>query len=77
MEIDGSVGPSPIHNKFEIVGIYLSNVCPKPTITALSIHFLKLHKHYKCNILPYSGGILEQPNPFMEAMEIIETYAND
>jgi hypothetical protein len=33
---------------------------------------LNLYVHYKNNILPYSGGILEQPAPFVQAMQIIE-----
>jgi len=37
---------------------------------------LRLYKHYKNNILPFAGGILDQPNVFQEAMEIIENHAD-
>lgn len=72
-EIDGSIGPSPIHNKYEIIDVYVSNVCPKPTITPLSNQFIRLFLHYKNNILPFVGGIYDQSNAYIEAMEIIDS----
>ncbi len=36
--------------------------------------FLNLHLHYKNRILFSEGGLMEQPNLYLDAMEIIETY---
>jgi hypothetical protein len=32
---------------------------------------LRLYQHYKLGYLPFSGGVLQQPNKFLEAMEVI------
>ncbi|MBI5427543.1 MAG: hypothetical protein HZA02_04600 [Nitrospinae bacterium] len=33
----------------------------------------RLYRHYKNGFLPVSGGILDQTNPFLQAMEIVES----
>lgn len=33
---------------------------------------LRLNTHYQQKLLPFSGGLLEQPNYYLEAMETIE-----
>lgn len=47
--------------------------CPLPEITSLSRTFLSLHTHYKSRLLPLSGGLLNQPNAYLQAMELIES----
>jgi hypothetical protein len=33
---------------------------------------LRMHGHYQQNLLPFAGGLLDQPNHYLESMEIIE-----
>jgi len=32
---------------------------------------IRLHKHYKNNHLAFPGGLLQQPNYYLQAMEIL------
>jgi len=32
---------------------------------------MRLYRHYKNNVLPYAGGILDQPQVYAEAMEVL------
>lgn len=41
-------------------------------ITAKSLAMIQLHQHYRNAILPYGGGIYDQPNAYIEAMQIID-----
>lgn len=43
-------------------------------ITGETRTMLKLHSHYKNGILINSGGILDQPSAYVEAMYMIENY---
>jgi len=40
-------------------------------VTDIDKYMLKLHKHYSKGVLLQSGGLLDQPNYYLEAMEII------
>jgi len=71
----GSVGPAPIP-KFSVTHrgqelLENPHVCPVPLISPLSYKLLSLYKHYDKQLLPFSGGVLDQPNIYIEAMEII------
>lgn len=46
--------------------------CLLPMITAGSHEFMRLYTHYKNNILPFAGGLYDQPAAWRDAMEIIE-----
>jgi hypothetical protein len=46
-------------------------------ITDASNMWLRLYRHYQSNKLPFSGGILDQPNGYLLAMETIESVIND
>lgn len=35
--------------------------------------FIGLHTHYRNGFLPFRGGLMEQPNAYIEAMQIIDT----
>jgi hypothetical protein len=48
-----------------------SNTCLLPMITDQSRFLLRMHTHYENRVLPYQGGILDQPNYYIEAMEVI------
>ena len=40
-------------------------------ITPASRLMLRLYGHYKARLLPHAGGLLDQPNHYIEAMEIL------
>lgn len=46
-------------------------------ITPQSRYLLRLYGHYKDRLLPYAGGVLNQPNYYIEAMEQIASIAGD
>lgn len=56
-------------------GVFQSRTCLLPMITPESYFLLRLHSHYKQGLLPYAGGLLEQPNFYLEAMEILSARA--
>lgn len=68
--IKGSNGIAP-YKKWKIDGIGYLSSCPLPTITDESNFYLRMHKHYAHGILMLSGGLLDQPNKYLEAMELI------
>jgi len=57
---------------FNINDEIFSNTCFLPMITAESHYYIKFHKHYKNGILVMPGSLLEQPNAYLEAMELID-----
>lgn len=59
-----------------IPGVISSRTCLLPMITPESYAWLRLHTHYKEGYLPRAGGILDQPNKFMEAMEVLNRAYN-
>lgn len=52
-----------------IRGVIESRTCLLPMITPQSRFLLRMHEHYKHRILPYKGGLLDQPHYYAEAME--------
>lgn len=60
----------------EIAGVIDSKVCLKPLITTASYFYLRMYGHYKNGLLPYSGGLLDQPAVFAQAMETIEHFSH-
>lgn len=36
-----------------------------------------LYRHYKNSVLPYSGGVYEQPNYYLRVMELMDEALND
>ena len=46
-------------------------------VSEASHTLIKLYGHYKQQILPFAGGILEQPHYYIQAMEIIDAAVND
>jgi hypothetical protein len=57
--------------KWVIRGVLESKTCLLPMVTPQSKLLLRLHEHYENGVLPYAGGILDQPNYFTEMMETI------
>lgn len=64
--------PAKLQGWFSIPGVLESRTCFLPMITADSNRMLRLHWHYRKGFLPYRGGIADQPNLYIEAMEILE-----
>ena len=67
-----SVGVAPI-DMFEIPNVIKTNVYLRPMITQASLFYFRLYKHYQKSMFPYSGGLLDQPAVYMQAMELIES----
>lgn len=67
---DANPAPFPM---FKIDGVIVieSHTCFLPMITPQSRFLLRMYQHYKNRLLPYEGGLLSQPNYYLEAMEII------
>lgn len=68
-KVPGSNGAAPFA-RWKIEGVIESNECLLPMVTDLSRTLIKLEKHYRDGHLPFQGGLLEQPNLFLEAMHI-------
>lgn len=49
-----------------------SNVCFLPMITDRSLFFIRLHKHYRNGVLFTGSGFMDQPNVYLEMMEILD-----
>lgn len=62
--------PAPF-KQWSIKNVIESNVCLLPMITPESRFLLRLHEHYKSGHMARDGGILEQPNFYLEAMEVL------
>lgn len=54
-----------------IPGVIESRTCLLPMVTERETGLIRLYQHYKENKLPLAGGLLDQPNNYVEAMEII------
>ena len=44
-------------------------------VTEQDIWLLEMYAHYKNGVLPFAGGLLNQPNIYVEAMGVIDDYA--
>jgi len=51
-----------------------SRTCLLPMVTGFSRQMLRLYGHYKHHLLPYAGGLYDQPNLYIEAMDVIEQH---
>jgi len=73
-QLSGSKGPAGFF-KWEVQRggqtVIESKVCLLPMITQRSHGLMKLYKQYLLGHYPYSGGLYEQPNAYLQAIEII------
>ncbi len=67
--------PAPI-KQWVIDGVIESDTCLKPMITHQTNELIQLYKHFNKNRYPLSGGLLDQPQAFITAMNIIEETMN-
>lgn len=56
---------------FVIPGVIESRTCLLPMVGEREAEMLRLFQHYRQQLLPLAGGLLDQPNNYIEAMEII------
>ncbi len=57
--------------EFEFEGEVLKR-CPLKLITHISKRFLRFYRFMEKGFLPNPGGILDQPNRFIEAISVID-----
>ncbi len=58
--------------RWELAGVIKTNKCPRRMISDDSSAWIALYGHYKAGHLAYSGGVLEQPAIYLEAMRLID-----
>jgi hypothetical protein len=68
--------PAPF-NQWKIPGnrnaaVIESNVCLLPMVTNRALFFIRLHKHYRNGVLFSGSGFMDQPNLYLEMMEILD-----
>lgn len=51
-----------------------SSVCPRRLVSLESGDWIALHAHYKAGFLAIAGGVLDQPNAYLEAMRLIDHW---
>jgi hypothetical protein len=49
-----------------------SDICLLPMITPFSSQIMDLLQHYRQGRFPLGGGVLDQPNAYLEAMRVVE-----
>lgn len=45
-------------------------------VTQYEMNLVRLHGHYRNRLLFTEGGLMSQPNYYLEAMELIEEVSN-
>lgn len=51
-----------------------SRICPQRIVTDDSREWIAMRTHYLAGFLPFAGGSLEQPNGYLEAMALIDSW---
>lgn len=69
-KIAGSRGPAG-YPAFEIKGVIASNTCFLPMVTAQSWNLMDLYHFYRSRHLYAAGGLRDQPNMYIEAMDLL------
>jgi len=54
------------------VPIYESNTCPLPVIDLDTWDWFALYRRFEKGILITAGGLQEQPNKYLDAMQTVE-----
>ncbi len=50
--------------------------CPGRIITPFTWYLIRLYGHYKNGYMLFSGGVIDQPQKYMQAMELIDREIN-
>lgn len=70
----GSLGPAP-RPVWRVKSLDMkSTTCLLPMVTELSWWLLEQYQHYKNRMLPIAGGLLDQPNVYLKAMEFLDAH---
>ena len=59
------------HPKWCVPDLIETNQCLRQLVTPLSWQWLRLHKHFQTGVMPYGGGLMDQPARFIDAMDVI------
>lgn len=54
------------------IGLYKLRRCPVKVVTNDGLEYMTAYKFYKQGQLPMAGGWMDQAQPFLEAMEVID-----
>lgn len=68
---DGNPAPFPIF-AIEEIGLE-SHTCLLPMVTEESREVLGMYRHYKNGLLPFGGGVMDQPAAFSAAMLVVDS----
>jgi hypothetical protein len=68
-----SVGPAP-YPMFVMDGVIESRTCLKPMVRPEARAMIKLYPYYLDGHLARAGGVLDQPNAYIEAMGVIRAH---
>ncbi len=52
----------------------VSDVCFRRLITPFSMQMLDLYRHYQNGLLPFAGGLYDQPAAYFRAMSVIDSW---
>jgi hypothetical protein len=69
-------GDSGLEGKWELEGLIRSRICPRKLVSADSWQWIGIHQHYRSGFLLTGGGVIDQPAVYLEAMALIEQWAN-
>jgi len=61
---------------WKIDGVIESDVCLLPMVDPGATYLISLYQHYKRGHLPYSGGVLDQPDIVMQALDLIASIVD-
>ncbi len=53
--------------------IYTFKRCPGALKSQTYIHLIEQHRQWELGVLPFEGGLLDQPAKYVEAMRLIES----
>lgn len=65
-----------LFDKWALPGVIESRTCLLPMITPFSWFMVELYGHYQNRLLPFAGGVLEQPAIYAEAMRTLDSTFN-
>lgn len=65
--MDGVAG----FERWELQGVIKTRHCPRRMVTPDSAAWIDLFSHYKAGHLAIAGGVLDQPQAYLEAMRLI------
>jgi hypothetical protein len=62
------------YDRWELKGVLTTRTCPRRLTDAESYEWLPLFSHYRAGHLLTSGGIMDQPAAYFEAMNLIQHW---